>query len=300
MTHDLCERHADGLSVPRGWQLRGPPRPSSPLPPVRRRRARRADRPPTPAACRPRAGASATRSAGWLVAESRRGARVGRARSTGLGYLEPIGQAAPRHRRPRSTGRAYDAAADAAVAGRRRSQAVLWLGLLGVPLCAAADARATAWSSDFGLRVRAGRRARRARSSASPSSSCWSPLVSLPWILRCSARTSTTSTSSARELADKADGPARRGPARRSSWCVGAPDRRGAVLPGPAASGRCCGGWARSGRGHRLAGRVRRSPTSSCSSSRRWSAFGAVLGVARAADRPARARHRRPHGASTR
>jgi hypothetical protein len=22
MTHDLCERHADGLSVPRGWQLR--------------------------------------------------------------------------------------------------------------------------------------------------------------------------------------------------------------------------------------------------------------------------------------
>jgi hypothetical protein len=22
MTHDLCGRHADGLSVPRGWQLR--------------------------------------------------------------------------------------------------------------------------------------------------------------------------------------------------------------------------------------------------------------------------------------
>ena len=22
MTHDLCERHADSLSVPRGWQLR--------------------------------------------------------------------------------------------------------------------------------------------------------------------------------------------------------------------------------------------------------------------------------------
>jgi hypothetical protein len=21
MTHDLCERHADGLSVPRGWRL---------------------------------------------------------------------------------------------------------------------------------------------------------------------------------------------------------------------------------------------------------------------------------------
>ena len=245
MTHDLCDAHADRLSVPRGWQLedRRIVAPSA-VPPARTTPSSPAERRPAepPLAAAPIGGVAARPSVrrrwglgdvavGSILVAARRGALT---RRTDDADDERHRRRARRQRRC-SCGSSSSACRCVATRAKGNGARRATSGLRFRPV----DARRP---SSLGVVLQA---VRRARSCTGRSCGC-----------------STTTT----------DDVVRRRPA---SWStrppaagivvlvlvvvLGAPVRRGAVLPGPAAAGRRAAVGRRRRRGRRH-GRVRRHP----------------------------------------